>query len=64
MDVFLLFIGAILAIIGVIFIYDARIVSEKYFSMSDTNSAIAGLKVIGFVLLLVSWILLFNNYIV
>ncbi len=63
MNIFLLFIGAILSIIGVIFIFDARIVSEKYFSMQDTNTAITGLKITGFIFLVISWILLFNNYI-
>ena len=64
MNIFLLFIGAILSIIGVIFIFDARIVSEKYFSMQDTNTAITGLKIMGFIMIILSWVLLFNNYII
>ena len=62
MGVFLLFIGAILAIIGVIFIFDARIVAEKYFSTPDINRAVSILKAVGLIILIIAWLFLFYNY--
>jgi len=42
-------IALIIILIGVIFIYDARILSEKWFGFGDQNQATAGLKILGFI---------------
>ena len=47
METFLLFIGAVLLMIGVKLIYDARPIVEKYFSVINKNSATLILKVCG-----------------
>ena len=62
MKVFLLFIGVISAVIGVKFIYDARPIVKKYFSFGDKNDASLGLKVVGFLLLLIGALLIYFNF--
>ena len=47
MQVFMLFIGAIILVIGVKLIYDARLLVNKYFSVSNKNSAVMFLKILG-----------------
>ena len=47
METFLLFIGAVLLMIGVKLVYDARPIVEKYFSVINKNSATLILKVLG-----------------
>lgn len=42
-------IAVIIVLIGVIFIYDARNLSEKWFGFGDQNQATAGLKILGFI---------------
>ncbi len=62
MKVFLLFIGVISAVIGVKFIFDARPIVKKYFSFGDKNDASLGLKVFGFLLLLIGALLIYFNF--
>lgn len=40
-------IGALIALAGVIMIYDARLITKKYFSFGDKNEATTGLKMLG-----------------
>ena len=47
MQVFMLFIGTITLVIGVKLIYDARPIVSQYFSVSNKNSAVIFLKVLG-----------------
>ena len=62
MRIFLLFIGVIAAVIWVIFIYDARPTVKKYFSFGDKNDASLGLKMFGFLLLLIGSLLIYFNF--
>lgn len=48
----------ILIAIGVTIIYDARKIAKKYFSKQDQNRITAVLKVIGFLICVVSGILI------
>ena len=50
MDLFLVLIGAILLGIGVILIYDARPITQKYFGFGDQNEAALGMKILGFII--------------
>ena len=52
-------IGAILALIGVIMIYDARILTKKLFGFGDQNDATAGLKILGFIILVIAGLILY-----
>ena len=42
-------IGAIIVLIGVILLYDARPLTKKYFSFGDQNEGALGIKVVGLV---------------
>lgn len=50
MEIFLKMIGIIIISIGVICVYDARKITNKFFSTSDTNTATRNLKIVGFVI--------------
>lgn len=41
-------IGLIIIAVGIVCIYDARKITRKFFSTSDTNSAVRTLKLVGF----------------
>ena len=62
MKIFLLFIGVISAVIGVKLVYDARPIVKKYFSFGDKNEASLGLKMFGFILLIIGGLLIYYNF--
>ncbi len=62
MRIFLLFIGTISAMIGVKFIYDARPIVKDFFSYGDKNDATLGLKLLGFLLIILGGFLLYYNF--
>lgn len=43
-------VGSILALIGVILIYDARTITKKAFSFGDQHKATLGLKIAGYLI--------------
>lgn len=59
--VILFIIGLIIAVIGVIMIYDARILTKKLFGFGDQNEATAGLKILGFILAMIGVLLIYFN---
>jgi len=58
---FLFMLGIILAMCGVILIYDARPITKKIFGFGDQNEAALGLKLIGFVISLVGAVIVYWN---
>ena len=58
---FLFIVGIILAMCGVILIYDARPITKKLFGFGDQNDATLGLKLFGFLLSLIGMVLVFFN---
>lgn len=52
MKFLLIGIGAILVALGIIFIYDARPITKKFFGFGDQNEATLGMKILGFVLVI------------
>lgn len=58
---FLIVIGVLIALIGVILIYDARILTKKLFSFGDQNEASMGLKILGFILSIVGGLVIYLN---
>ena len=56
-------IGLILVIIGVIMVYDARLITKKYFGFGDQNEASSGVKILGFLIAIIGGLILFfvNN---
>ena len=61
MQVFMLFMGTVLLVIGVKLIYDARLIVKKYFSVNDKNSATIFLKVIGTIFVIIGALLVSKN---
>ena len=58
---FLFIVGIILAMCGVILIYDARPITKKLFGFGDQNDATLGLKLFGFLISIIGMVLVFFN---
>ena len=58
-QIILILIGLILAMIGVIMVYDARLLTKKLFSFGDQNEASSGLKILGFIIAIIGGIIIF-----
>lgn len=50
-----------MVLMGVIMIYDARILTKKFFGFGDQNEASNGLKILGFILAIIGGLILFFN---
>lgn len=61
MKTVVLFVGLLLAMIGVIMVYDARLLTKKLFSFGDQNEASWGLKIFGFIIAIIGGLLIFFN---
>ena len=51
-------IGAVILMLGVILIYDARPITKKVFSFGDQNEGVKAIKIIGFVLSIIGGLLI------
>ena len=51
-------ISLLVVLIGVILIYDARILTKKFFGFGDQNEGSLGIKILGFILTFVGGVLL------
>ena len=49
----------ILILYGITLIYDARIITKKFFGFGDQNEGSAGLKIIGFIIAIVGGIAMY-----
>ena len=49
----------ILILFGITLIYDARIITNKFFGFGDQNEGSAGLKIIGFIIAIVGGIAMY-----
>lgn len=57
----LLIIGLLITMLGVIMIFDARLLTQKFFGFGDQNEATAGFKIIGFVIAIIGGLIVFFN---
>lgn len=55
----LLIIGLLIAMIGTIMVFDARLLTKKLFGFGDQNEATAGLKILGFVVAIIGALIIF-----
>ena len=62
MRIFLLIIGILSLVFGVKFVFDARPIAKKYFGFGDKNEATFGLKVFGFLLMVIGGITIYYIY--
>ncbi len=52
-------IALLIILVGVILIYDARILTKKFFSFGDQNEGSLGLKIWGFILTIVGGVIMY-----
>ncbi len=52
-------IGLLFVLVGVILIYDARIITKRFFGFGDQNEGSNGLKMIGFILAIVGGLIIY-----
>ena len=57
----IMLIAAIMLLIGVTLIYDARIITKKFFGFGDQNEASSGLKILGFILAVIGGLIIYFN---
>lgn len=62
MKKFLLFVAILLLIIGVKFIFDARPIVKKYFAFGQENDATLGLKLFGFLSMVIGSVIIYFNF--
>ncbi len=61
MQMIIKFIGIIFSLIGVIMIYDARILTMKFFGFGDQNEGSLGMKMTGFILATIGGLMVVLN---
>ena len=61
-QVILLVVGVAMATIGTVMIYDARILTKRFFSFGDQNDASLGLKILGFLIAIGGALLVFFQF--
>ena len=54
--------GACLALVGVILIYDARPITRKLFGFGDQNEASMGFKILGFIMCIIGALITYFNF--
>ena len=52
-------IGVLIVLLGKIMIYDARILTKKFFGFGDQNEATSGLKILGFIVAIVGGLIIY-----
>ena len=57
----LLIVGLVISMIGTIMVFDARLLTQKFFGFGDQNEATAGFKILGFVVAIVGGLIVFFN---
>lgn len=61
-QVILLVVGVVMSTIGTVMIYDARILTKRFFSFGDQNDASLGLKILGFLIAIGGALLVFFQF--
>ena len=52
-------VGILIVLLGIIMIYDARILTKKFFGFGDQNDASSGLKILGFIIVIVGGLIIY-----
>lgn len=58
LQIILKLIGAIIVLVGVVMIYDARLITKKFFGFGDKNEATTGLKMLGTIISVIGGIII------
>ena len=54
-------IAAIMVLLGVIMIFDSRVITKKFFGFGDQNEASSGLKILGFIVAIIGALIMYFN---
>ena len=57
----LIIIGTLVALLGVIMVYDARNLTKKLFGFGDQNEATSGFKILGFICSIIGALIIYFN---
>lgn len=60
-EIIIKFIATLLALVGVILVYDARLITKKIFGFGDQNEASCGLKILGWLLAIIGILIIFST---
>lgn len=52
-------IAVLIILLGVILIFDARIITKKFFGFGDQNEATSGMKILGFIIALAGGLIMY-----
>ncbi len=52
-------VGVLILLVGVVLIYDARIITKKVFGFGDQNEATAGFKILGVIVSIIGAIIIY-----
>lgn len=63
LQVIIRLVAVLVILIGVILIFDARLITKKHFGFGDQNEATSGLKIVGFVLAIIGGLVLYFSII-
>ena len=53
------FIALLLCLVGVVMVYDARVITKGLFGFGDQNQAAWGLKILGFIIAMIGCLLIY-----
>lgn len=59
MEIVLNFIALMMVLLGVIMVYDARLITKKIFGFGDQNQAALGLKILGFLISIIGALIIY-----
>lgn len=54
-------IAVLMILAGVILIYEARIITKRFFGFGDQNEATSGLKILGFIIVIIGGLIFYFN---
>ena len=60
-EILLRFIGVLIVLIGVIFIYDARLITKSKFDFGNENNTTSGFKILGTLICLIGSLIIYLN---
>lgn len=60
-QIILIILGLLLTTLGVVCIFDARLLTQKLFSFGDQNEGSMGLKIMGFIIAMIGAFIIFFN---
>lgn len=60
-QIILIILGLLLTTLGVVSIFDARLLTKKLFSFGDQNEGSMGLKIMGFIIAMIGAFIIFFN---